>query len=91
MNKICALTLRVLGREKTEQLFPLEPARALDAQPQALAGGPKGEESLADLRRFAGLNRAEAVRLDAPLSELTAEVRPLSKGKSRDLIATPRR
>lgn len=38
-------------------------ARALNTSPQALAGVPAGEESLGDLRRFAGLDRVQAVRL----------------------------
>jgi transcriptional regulator with XRE-family HTH domain len=38
-------------------------AEALCTSPQALAGVPVGEESLGDLRRFAGLDRVRAVRL----------------------------
>ncbi|WP_329317821.1 helix-turn-helix domain-containing protein [Streptomyces sp. NBC_01715] len=38
-------------------------AHVLQTSPQVLAGVPEGEESLADLRRFAGLDRVEAVRL----------------------------
>jgi transcriptional regulator with XRE-family HTH domain len=41
-------------------------AHVLQTSPQILAGIPSGEESLADLRRFAGLNRAEVVPLLAP-------------------------
>lgn len=38
-------------------------AEALGTTPQVLAGVPVGEESLGDLRRFAGLDRVQAVRL----------------------------
>jgi Helix-turn-helix len=38
-------------------------AEALGTKAQVLAGVPQGEETLGDLRRFAGLDRAEAARL----------------------------
>jgi transcriptional regulator with XRE-family HTH domain len=38
-------------------------AEVLGVTAQALAGVPQGEETLGDLRRFAGLDRAEAARL----------------------------
>lgn len=38
-------------------------AALLGTTAQALAGVPQGEETIGDLRRFAGMNRAEAVRL----------------------------
>ncbi|GAA0983036.1 hypothetical protein GCM10009555_053960 [Acrocarpospora macrocephala] len=38
-------------------------AEVLGTTPQTLAGVPRGEESLTDLRRFAGLDRAQAARL----------------------------
>jgi transcriptional regulator with XRE-family HTH domain len=37
-------------------------ATALNTSPQVLAGVPDGEETLRDLRRFAGLDRAQAAR-----------------------------
>jgi hypothetical protein len=48
-------------------------AEVLGITAQALAGVPQGEETLRDLRRFAGLDRAEAARLLAVnLPEATA-------------------
>ncbi|MGW1055953.1 helix-turn-helix domain-containing protein [Streptomyces sp. NPDC002521] len=60
-------------------------ARALKTTAQELAGVPAGEETLADLRRFAGLDRVEVVPLLA--EQLPAEMGRVTEWKLQALEA----